>query len=73
MTMSLRETVIYYGLKGCFYVRVSLCSFHESNIFGERVVFRMDAYHIFSQCVLAVIPLKGGMIFVVVMRVYTGC
>ena len=51
----------------------SLCRLHESNIFGVRAVFSMDAYHIFLQCVLAVIPLIGGVISVVVTRAYTGC
>ena len=60
-------------MKGCFYVGVSLCSLHESNSFGARAVFSMDACHIFPQCVLAVIPLIGGVIGLVVTRAFTGC
>ena len=60
-------------LKGCFYMVVSLCSLHESNIFGVRTVFGMDACHIFPQGVLAVIALIGGGIGVVVTTVCTRC
>lgn len=56
------------ALKGCFYVGVSLCFLHMSNVFVARAVFTMDNYHIFSSCVLAVIPLKEGVIGVVVAR-----
>ena len=56
-------------LKGCFYVGYSL---HESNIFGVRALFSMDACHVFLQCVLAVIPLIEC-VTVVVTRAYTGC
>ena len=60
-------------LKGSFYVGASLRSLHESNIFGVRAVFDMDACHVFPQCVLAVIPLIGGVIGVVVTRACTVC
>ena len=60
-------------LKGCPYAGVSLCSLCESNIFGARAVFSMDACHVFLQCVLAIFPLVGGVIFVVVTRACTGC
>ena len=52
-------------LKGYFYVGVSLCSLCESNIFGVRAFLSLDAYHIFPQCVLAIITLIGGVIGVV--------
>ena len=32
---------------------------HELNILGVRAAFSMDAFHLFPQCVLAVIPLMG--------------
>lgn len=60
-------------LKDCFYVRVSLCNLHESNIFGARAVFSMDVCHNFSQCVLAIIPLIGVLICVVVTKACTRC
>ena len=60
-------------LKGCFYVGMSLCSLNESNIFGAKAVFSMDDCHVFPQCVLALIPLIGGVIGVVVTRACTGC
>ena len=59
-------------LKGCFYVGVSLCSLCECNIFGAMSFYSMDAYHIFPQCVLTIIPLVGGVICVVVTRACTG-
>lgn len=49
-----------------------LCSPCESNIFGARAIFTMDAYHIFSQCMLTIIPLIEDMIVVVVTRDSTG-
>ena len=55
-------------LKGCFYMRAFLYRLCESNIFGVRTVFGIDASHIFPQSVL--IPLIVG---VVVSRVCTGC
>lgn len=36
---------------------VAWCGF---NIFGARDVFRMDACHLFPHCMLAIIPLLGG-------------
>ena len=58
--MNLEEKLSPVVLIDCFYVGTSLCSLHESNIFGVRAVFSMDACHIFAQCVLAIIPLMGG-------------
>ena len=43
-----------------------------SSVFGERAVFGMDACHLFSLCVLAIIPLLGGAIGVVLNRDYSG-
>ena len=51
----------------------SLCRLCEFNIFGVRVVFGMNASHIFPQSVLAVIPLIGSVIGVVVSRACSGC
>ena len=48
-----------------------LCSPCESNIFGARAIVTMDAYHIFSQCMLTIIPLIEDVI-VVVTRASTG-
>ena len=48
------------ALKGCFDVGVSLRRLCESNIFGARAVFGIDASHVFPQSVLSVIPLIGG-------------
>ena len=59
-------------LKCCFYVGASLCRLCESNIFGARAFFGMDARHTFPQSVLAIIPLSVGVIDVVVSRVCTG-
>ena len=47
-------------LEGYFYVRASLCILHGFNILGARTVFSVDACLIFPQCVLAIIPLIGG-------------
>ena len=71
--MNLGETVSTVVLKGCFHVGAPLCSLHELNIFGARAVFSMDACHIFPHCVLADIPLIGGVISIVVTRACTGC
>ena len=60
-------------MKGCFYVETPLCSLCESNIFGAKAVFGMDACHVFPQGVLALLPLIGGVIGVVVTRACTGC
>ena len=59
-------------LEGYFYVGTSLCSLHVFNIFGARAVFIMDNCCLFSQCVLAIIPLIGGVTGVVVTRACTG-
>ena len=42
------------------YVRSSLYSLHGFNMFGVRIIFSMDACCLFSQCMLAIIPLIGG-------------
>ena len=59
-------------LKGCFYVGASLCRLCESEIFGVRTVFGMDASHVFPYHVLAIVPLIGGVFIVVVIRTCTG-
>lgn len=41
-------------------------SLHESNVFDVRAVYSMDTLHSFSQCVLAVILLTGGVINIAV-------
>ena len=53
-------------MEGCFYVGASLCCLHKSNIFGMSAVFSMNASHFFPPCVLAIIPLIGGVTGVVV-------
>ena len=55
-------------LKGYFYVVTTLCRLYDSKIFGERAVFGMDAYHIFPQGRLALVPLIGCVFGVVVCR-----
>lgn len=45
----------------------------ESNIFAARAVFRVDGYHTFLLCVLAVILLTGDVIGVVLSRACGGC
>ena len=47
-------------LEGCLYLGTSLCILSGFNIFGARADFHMDAYCLFSQCVLAIIPLIEG-------------
>ena len=66
--MNLGETQLSaVVLKGwCFYVEVSLCSLCEPSIFGAKSVFTMDAYHIFPQCLLALIPWIWNIIGVVI-------
>ena len=59
-------------LKGCFYVRVSLYRLCEFSIFGVRASFGMDTSHIFPQGMLAIIPLIGDGIGVVLSRACTG-
>lgn len=49
----------------------SLYSLPESNIFGAKAVFSMDACCIFTQCVLVVIPLTEYVTGGVVTRSYT--
>lgn len=60
-------------LKGCFYVGASVYSLPESNIFGVRAVFSMDACRVFPRCVLAIVPSMGTVTGVVVTRAYTKC
>ena len=59
-------------LKGCFYVRTSLCRLRMSHVFHARAGFGMDTSHIFPQGVLAVIPWTGGVVGVVVSRACAG-
>ena len=61
-------------LEDYFYVGMSLCSLHVNSLifFGVKAVFSMDACHVFPQCILAVIPLIGGVTDVVVTRACTG-
>ena len=40
--------------------------------FGVKAVFSVDACHLFPQCMLAVIPLTGGVTDVVLTRACTG-
>ena len=40
--------------------------------FGARAVVSVDACHLFPQCMLAIIPLIGGVTVVVVARACTG-
>ena len=41
-------------------------------VFGVRVVFTIDVFHLFPQCMLAIIPFIGGVTDVVVTRACTG-
>ena len=59
-------------LKGCFDVRLSLCSLYESSVFGERALFGMNASLVFPQSVLVIIPLLVSAIGIV-SRTFTGC
>lgn len=61
------------ALKNCFYIGASLYSLHESNIFGTRAVFGVDAYHTFPYGVLGLVPLVGDVFGVVVSRACVGC
>lgn len=47
-------------LEDYFYVGVSLCRLCGFNIFGMQAVFGVDVCRLFPRCVLAVIPLIGG-------------
>ena len=60
-------------LKWCFYVGGYLGRLRVSDIFGVRAVFGADASHVFPQSVLAVIPLIGYVVDIVVSRGCTGC
>lgn len=66
--MSLGKQLSTVVLKGYFYMEESMCSLSTFNIFGERAVFIMDACHLFPQCMLAIIPMVGGVIDTVVTR-----
>lgn len=68
LTLNLGETVIYCGLEELFLHGNIPISLHYSDIFGARAVFGADASHIFPQCVLAVIPVTGDVITVMVTR-----
>ena len=46
-------------LEGYFYMGASLCSLCESNIFGARAVFSIDAYHVFYSVCAARYPSEG--------------
>ena len=59
-------------LKGCFYVRASVCRLCESNIFGPRSGFGVDASHVAPQTVPAFIPLVRSVSSVVVRGAYAG-
>ena len=68
-----REVPLTVVLKGCFYVRVSLCSLCVFNIFGARADFGIDTSQVFLQGVLVIIPLIGGAVGVVGSRTCAGC
>ena len=59
-------------LKGCFYVRASVCRLCQSNIFGPRSGFGVDASHVAPQTVPALIPLVRSMSSVVLLGAYAG-
>ena len=56
--MSLGEATTVFLVR-YLYVRSSLYSLHGFNMFGVRIIFSMDACCLFSQCMLAIIPLTG--------------
>ena len=56
-----------------FYMGASLCSLCESNIFGARAVFSIDAYHVFSSVCAARYPSEGGVTGAMMTRACTGC
>lgn len=51
---------------------VSLCSLQESNLFGMRTAFSIDAHCIFPQCIFSITPLIVDVTIVVVARGCTG-
>lgn len=55
-------------LEDCLYMGASLCSPYGVNSFGVRSVFSVDAFHLFPQFVLAVIPIIRGVTCVVVTK-----
>ena len=59
-------------LKGCFYVRASLCRMCKSSIFGSSSGFGVDASHVFPQTVPALIPLVRSVSSIVLRRAYAG-
>ena len=72
-SVNLEETVVHCGLKGLFFMWVSLCSLCLCNIFGERAVFSMDACHSFPHCVLPIILLIMGETGIVVITACLEC
>ena len=62
--MSLGEATTVFLVR-YLYVRSSLYSLHGFNMFGVRIIFSMDACCLFSQCMLAIIPLIGAVTDVV--------
>ena len=54
------------------YVRSSLYSLHGFNMFGVRIIFSMEACCLFSQCMLAIIPLIGDLSSLMVTRPCSG-
>ena len=58
--------------EGYLYVGVSLCDLHGFYIFGLRAVSSMDACCLFSQSVLAIIPLISSVTGVVLIRACIG-
>ena len=69
--MSLGEATTVFLVR-YLYVRSSLYSLHGFNMFGVRIIFSMDACCLFSQCMLAIIPLIGGVSAVLVIRTCSG-
>ena len=65
--MCLEEKKILF-LENCFYMGASQCSLCGVNIFGLRSVFSVDAFHLFPQFVLAIIPFVSGVTCVVVTK-----
>ena len=72
VSTNLEETITYCSLEGVFLCGASLCRLCESNIFGARAIFGMDASLVFLQGVLAVVPLIGGVFDVVVFNACSG-
>ena len=49
------------------------CVDYVPNIFGVKADFGMEASHIFPQDVLAIVPLIGVVVVVIVSRTCAGC